>query len=427
MQTKAKNILFVYGGLPIGGIETLLVRISKYLKKQDVSVSVLLLTRIADVGLINEINKHANVIYLDQVKHPMSPCFRNKNATLNLMVPFSKKRLYRYLGESFDHIHAPDTTSLVCSKVLLNYYPGAKLTCGVYHDLEYEYKKIQHCWFGAQLHKLFSLVPPENVILVYDHSEAVLNNIYGIDYSSSLVMPLGIDLDSYGMRPVLTKSKRIISVGRLVPFKSYNTYTIKAVKKLRESGIDLVYDIYGTGECENELIKLIHELDLDQYVTLKGNLNYSDFKVVMNNAIAFVGSGTAILEASACGVPSIVGIEDDQEGLTYGFLHQTEGFAYHSAGLNYGITTIYERLNYLALCSFDEYQHECQLARKRSYDFSIEKTVSDLIGAWGRFKPDYAPIGWMKVITIIGSLLFNVFVNQKLMRNAYFGRHSSGI
>jgi 1,2-diacylglycerol 3-alpha-glucosyltransferase len=147
----------------------------------------------------------------------------------------------------------------------------------------------------------------------------------------------------------------------------------------------------------------------------------------MDDALAFVGSGTAIIEASACGVPSVVGIEDDQEGLTYGFLHQTAGFAYHSIGLNYGITSIYERLNYLVHCSFDEYQQECQLARKRSYDFSIEKTASDLTGAWEKYKPDYSPIGWIKVVTIIGSLLFNMLVNSKLVRNEYFGRHSSGI
>lgn len=427
MQSKVTNILFVYGGLPIGGIETLLVRISKYLNKRSVSVSLLLLTRITDDELIDEINKHSNVIYLDQVKCPIFPCFKKNNATVNLMVPFSKDRLYRYLGESFDHIHAPDTTSLICSKVLLNYYPGAKLTCGVYHDSEYDYGKIIHLWFGKKLHNLFRSIPPENVILVYDHSEDVLKKQYSKSYSNSLVMPLGVDMSNYYMRTVLTKSNRIVSIGRLVPFKTYNTYTIKAVKMLRESGIDLVYDIYGTGECEKELINLIHELDLGKYVNLKGNLNYSDFQEILKDSIAFVGSGTAILEASACGLPSIVGIEDDQDGLTYGFLHQTKGLAYHSAGLNYGKTSIYERLSYLANCSFEEYQLECEQARKRSYDFTIEKTVSDLIGAWGNFKPDYSPIGWMKAICIIGNLLFNTLVSNKLVRYAYFGRHSGNI
>ena len=58
----------------------------------------------------------------------------------------------------------------------------------------------------------------------------------------------------------------------------------------------------------------------------------------------FVGSGTAIVEAASFGIPSVIGIENCSEPVSYGFLTDVPGFSYNEDGL-------YEKVEVLELIS----------------------------------------------------------------------------
>jgi glycosyltransferase involved in cell wall biosynthesis len=226
------------------------------------------------------------------------------------------------------------------------------------------------------------------------------------------------------MRANIARTNRIVSIGRLVPFKSYNSRTIQAIKQCRDRGIPLVYHIYGDGEDRPALERLIKDLGLSEVVLLKGDIEYSKFQDGVQDALAFVGSGTAVIEASACGVPAIIGIEDDKVGNTYGFLHQTEGLAYHDANLQYRLTTIEERMAFLYRCSDDEYGSECARARTRAMDFSMDHTVAKWKEAWNHFKLDDKPLSYWGNIEIIMSILFNYVFQRGVIMKGFLRRHS---
>jgi hypothetical protein len=78
-------------------------------------------------------------------------------------------------------------------------------------------------------------------------------------------------------------------------------------------------------------------------VTFFGKLEYKKMPSVLNDASLFIGSGTAIVEAAAAGVPCIIGIESIEQPQSYGFLTDTIGLSFQEKGLNYPLYT-YEKI-----------------------------------------------------------------------------------
>ena len=423
-EARQRNILFVYGGLPLGGIETFLIRMSKYFHGQNVSITTLFLTHNGDAKLFYELSKFSKIVYLDEIKYSLSPYFCHGPTILNLLTPLHKELVAGKLGLNYDHIHALDTFSLLMAKRILKFYPGTKLSCGVYHDQEYDFKHLNKTYFGRRLSEIVDSVPPENVIFFNDHSPQVFAKTYQKDFSGSLVVPIGIDTNTFTMRELRPRTGTVTSIGRLVPFKSYNIHAIHAVKGLRDRGIMLDYEIYGSGESRQLLEAMIQDLDLQGQVTLKGDMDYSNFASVVDGSLAFIGSGTALIEASACGVPAIIGIEGETAGKTYGFLHQIKGLAYHDQNLDFELTSIEERLEYLVTCSVSEYEADCHKAHLRAKDFSIENTGEKWLKAWNRFRIDDNPLNYLGIWQIVSNCLFNYMLRPAFVFKQFFGRHS---
>ena len=63
--------------------------------------------------------------------------------------------------------------------------------------------------------------------------------------------------------------------------------------------------------------------------------------------MVFVGSGTSIIESSALGIPSIIGIESNNDGETYGFFSNLRGYSYNEDNLDIEKKTYYEILEIL--------------------------------------------------------------------------------
>ena len=59
------------------------------------------------------------------------------------------------------------------------------------------------------------------------------------------------------------------------------------------------------------------------------------------------GSGTSIIESSALGIPSIIGIESNNDGETYGFFSNLRGYSYNEDNLDIEKKTYYEILEIL--------------------------------------------------------------------------------
>lgn len=142
------------------------------------------------------------------------------------------------------------------------------------------------------------------------------------DLSGYPILTLPLAAAGVTWQPSHSRTLRIVSVGRLVPFKGYNRAAPGVVRTLRDSGIEVAWDIWGDGPDEVELAKSIEHADVGQWMSLKGPLPYEHFDATVVKHDLFVGMGTALLEAARLGMPAITAVEATSDE-TYGFLSET--------------------------------------------------------------------------------------------------------
>ena len=95
-------MLFIYGALTVGGIETFFVRMAKERFKNNLHTSILLLSKpeLSNAELLSEMKKYANVIFPKDIFHgPALLCRR-----LPLLCQVDEERLVANL-KSIDQIH----------------------------------------------------------------------------------------------------------------------------------------------------------------------------------------------------------------------------------------------------------------------------------------------------------------------------------
>lgn len=102
--------------------------------------------------------------------------------------------------------------------------------------------------------------------------------------------------------------RRIVMVGRLALQKNY-AMMLRAMQRIHEQYPDMILDIYGTGQLENDLLQQIREKNLEQCVTLRGwtsnslgEYSKSDIYVMTSD---YEGMPNALMEALAMGLPCI--------------------------------------------------------------------------------------------------------------------------
>lgn len=122
----------------------------------------------------------------------------------------------------------------------------------------------------------------------------------------------GIDTHHFSPAPSPQKNKipQLIAVGRLVELKGLH-HLLPALKKVKESGQPFHLTIAGEGPMRSDLENLSAQLNLNEQVTFKGQIPYtqlpnhyrqSDLFVLPSLAESF---GQVFAEAMACGLPVI--------------------------------------------------------------------------------------------------------------------------
>lgn len=421
------HILFIYVGLPLGGIETLLVRLSQALSRSGARVSVLLATRKGDAGLLAQLGQGARVAYLDEFlpRGPWSPI--QDKPLLRFALPLDGAALRQWLGGTPDVCHAADVGALLLAARLQSAVDIGRVTAGVYHDREYLFDDESHNQFVRTAASLFRSLPPRNVVFFNENSVRLHCERFGQDYTQSTLTPIGVDLQRLGSAALGRPSRRIVSIGRLTPFKTYNTHMIETIARMRTMGLEFQYEIYGTGECEDALRAQIAQSNLQDLVHLKGALAYERMREVLDGALAFVGSGTALIEASAAGIPAIIGIEHAADASTYGFLHELKGLSYHDAGLPYALTTFDACLLALSQASGGEYAELARRAQARAQDFGLERTAADFAQLAVMAQPAFVDryhLGALMSIMLNASMLVLRW-HASRGRARFFDRHSN--
>lgn len=364
------KILFVYSSLPLGGIETFFVRIIKQLHAKNICVSVLFFSNKFEDNLIQELKQFATIYHWDDYVF-IPKYFKNIFPIFKLLFPLRINKIEKDLLSSTTHLHAPDTYSMLFSFRLLNGKKNVPITTGVYHINEYNIKRFENYSFCKKLIQILQILPFQNILFFNEISQKFYNSVYDNKFQESIVAPIGIDLSIYAGQFSGVQNNKIVSIGRLTTWKTYNFQMIEIIKKMNIQGIFLTYESYGDGEERENLENLVKKENLQDQIFFYHNIPYHLFKDTINNSLMFIGAGTALIEASASGIPALIGIENEPEAISYGFLHETKSYSYQEKELN---ETTYDFENFIKKLlnqTPTEYINECQMARDRAADFSI--------------------------------------------------------
>lgn len=357
-----KNILFVYDYLYTGGIETLILRMSKWLISQGYAVSIILRKKGEIADLLDpkieviELGKSYRYLYLPFVSRKVS-----KNNDF----------------EKFDYIMSfHPRSNWIASNLIDNLNLKCKYITGVYHPRAYFNKDLH---LSEKICYKYLLDNQENKSILFMNEDTKKHHIDNLnaDFKSSPIWPLPV-ADKENICKKLYKKYKFISIGRFAKFKTYNLYMIDIINNLVKKGYDIYYDIYGTGELEPYMKKKIAEYSLEKRIILHGNLNYSNFSKVLENAYLFIGMGTSVVEASFSKVPSLVAIENSKDSKSYGFLNDLPYYNVGERNNSLEEKDVEKMISELLLKNDDEYNEICE----KSYSYVQEYSLSTLMPKW---------------------------------------------
>jgi len=227
---------------------------------------------------------------------------------------------------------------------------------------------------------MFAVIPDENIIFFNEYNRATYSKFFARSYSNSVILPIGIILPkTVGEIRRSYVNGKLVSIGNLVKFKTYNEHVIRVVADLIGDYPELTYDIYGEGDQYEVLQKLAIELGLLSVVSFKGRIPYDQFSTAVTSSMAFIGSGTALVEAAALAVPSVVGIESIDEPKTYGFLSDISGFSYNEKIDGVPLVEIKSLIVQLLTSSSADISTIGNKCAQKAAEFSIGKTVEGFL------------------------------------------------
>ena len=371
-------MLLIANVLELNGGTTFVLRVAREFYKRNQKIGVLVLVDKVNAALEQSIRQYADIYYLkDFTRRIYGPL---ANTPLGVFAPVDFSKIANLLNSYNAHVHVMGVFGLLFIKRCLDAVEvEVRVSFGIYHQNEMMFDGVPY-YFARKAKELFASLPAESIVFFNEKNSSSYGAFFGNDYSISTIVPIGIDIPMGTGAEVLgqAESSRIVSIGNLYAFKSYNRHVITLLPELKKIRPNLVYEIYGTGEYEPELLALVSSLQLESSVKFKGSIGYEDIPKVLNGALAFVGSGTAILEAAALGVPAIVGIESTEQPITYGLLSDINGLSYNeldTAQRTYLMKDVLQSI----LDSADKWQCAAVACKTKSSLFSIERTVDGLM------------------------------------------------
>lgn len=343
-------MLFIYGALAVGGVETFFVRMAKERFKKGLYTAILLQSppEESDKELLSEMYKYAAVYFIEDLFCGPLWFARRFPLLAPIRVPLVRKLFDRVSQIHVDHgMHAllGYRLSNACRR-------KTPITVGVYHYLRYAWgENVVPIYEKINRKFIFEYLPKRSLLFFSEDTRDFYTKRKNIDFHESNVFRLGV-VDSKKLvgKGEINDPVRICAVGRLVEFKTYNLYMLDVVHSLVAKGVNVIFDVYGDGPLREEMESKIRLLKIERNVCLKGTVNYSKLDEVISGYDLFIGSGTAIVQAASLGVPSIVAVESVLQPTTYGFFSEVHSYEYNLKGLNIPLYDVEEMiLSYMSL------------------------------------------------------------------------------
>lgn len=139
-----------------------------------------------------------------------------------------------------------------------------------------------------------------------------LRELPGVDTHKIHRVYHGIDLETFRRAAPLPDGEafarglsRFVSVGRLVPKKGYDLI-LMALARLQAGGVSFTYDLYGAGEEEESLRRLVRQLGLGSRVRFHRAATHPQIIERLNEGGIFLGGFRVTADGDRDGIPNTV-------------------------------------------------------------------------------------------------------------------------
>ena len=314
------HVLLINHSLYTGGVETLIVRMANWLVRNGHGCSILLRDTF-DGDLVPMLDPKVNLRVV-------------ANQWDLLVIPWLGMRVWKSWNlPKPDFIYTMEQNWSPIGLIVQDIFKLDRpiVATGAYHLNQFAYEYVPEKW------GVMALLKQEVYDRYYDDSQKFFmseetrvghERFFNRKILNGWVWPLPIEIPSNqaleSRRPV---PHRILTIGRLTRFKTYSWYLVPILYALREKYPDIQWHIYGFGMCEHELLNEVWKDAIrDDLIIFHGPISYKEISKAFDQAAAFIGMGTTLLEAAASGVPSIPAIVDDPDARSWGFIDQMPYF-----------------------------------------------------------------------------------------------------
>lgn len=407
-------MIFIANVLVMNGGSTFILRMARQLSLRGERCGIILLRDFSDPELLEDLQSYADIIRLSDFQ---TLGRRFPLGLFGIFTPIDWYRLLEVLRPYGRHLHAMSIFGLILALRIGRKEPAIRPTIGVYHQNEFIFQTSSF-FFPSFVQKIFASMPVNNIVFFSETSRDHYANFFERDYSNAALLPIGVEIKQ---RAITKRSPgfKIVSIGNLTGFKTYNSHMISIVAKLRTMYPNISYDIYGRGPTEQLLREYIAKLNLESHVHLKGHLEYSSFHQTVKDCDLFVGSGTALIEAAAAGRPALIGVESIATADTYGFLSDAEGFSYNELRTGFKLLAMQPLVERVLTDS--EYWAEISVAcERKAHEFSIRRTVDGFGALCNSAEPHPFKLNSFQIVRMACSVVL-MYLFEKLGLREPFG------
>lgn len=302
---QAPSVALVCMSTDDGGVESLIYRMALWYRGQGFAVIVLSTQR----GRMHTLLRRAgcSIIYDYTVINAASPS------------SVVDAKIDRYLRKvSGAGIRYAMGFCAASSFMALEISLRAKTQCiaGIYHPDGY-CSRSNAATYGCLL-KSFSLrgaLVTMNAACLQSHEE-----FYGDRLTAQIVpLPIAAGASLYKPEP---RAYRILSIGRMADFKTYNLYMMDVLQALRPKLPSLKYTMVGDGPLKTAVERRVRECGLEDVVSMVGHVDYDRLFGLVKRHDIHVGMGTAALDVAGMGMPSLVASPYTMNPFCRGFIQE---------------------------------------------------------------------------------------------------------
>lgn len=301
-----QRILILYDNLLVGGVQTLIARLTGQLAGAGWEVAVLV-RRAGDPELETTVAQQGRLTRGSFRWGPRTGFFAERGVLPEIVLAF-------------------DSVSLTAAVARFGNCPSVRIGVWVLHPREFAARAAGR-FRDRVASRLLARMPAGNVAFMNRACEREHREVLHLSVEPRPVTPLPVDTGRYQREvPGAGGWGRLITVGRLTGFKTYHRWMLAVVAELRQAGAPVRYDIYGEGPERSAIEERVRALGLEGAVRLHGAVPWSALPGIFSSGWAFAGMGTALVEAAAAGLPALITPESSPAPVTYGFLHESDGY-----------------------------------------------------------------------------------------------------